>query len=67
VKLSILLSLTRQLLFLLPLLYVLPLVNGWGLKGVWMSMPISDFLAFVMAAVTLQWYFKKKMVAPATA
>ena len=67
VKLSILLSLTRQLLFLLPLLYVLPLVNGWGLKGVWMSMPISDFLAFVMAVVTLQWYFKKKMVAPATA
>ena len=59
VKLSILLSLTRQLLFLLPLLYILPQMWNLGINGVWLSMPVSDFLAFVLAAVTLRWYFRK--------
>ena len=44
VKKSIFLSLTRQLLFLLPLLYFLPRVFG-GVDGVWWSFPASDFIA----------------------
>ncbi|MDE6268486.1 MAG: MATE family efflux transporter [Muribaculaceae bacterium] len=48
--LSIFLSLTRQLIFLLPLLAILPHI--YGIDGVWASMAGSDFLAFVLAAVT---------------
>ena len=44
---SIFLSLSRQLLLLLPLLAVLP--PRYGLDGVWMSMPISDGISFFLA------------------
>lgn len=54
---SIFLSLTRQLLFLLPGLVFLPPLLG--ADGVWYSMPISDFLAFVVAAVMLWFQLKK--------
>ncbi len=50
-KLSIFLSLTRQLIFLVPLLWVLP--PHFGLEGVWASMSISDFLAFALALSTM--------------
>lgn len=49
-KISIFLSLTRQLIFLLPLLFILP--RHWGIDGVWASMSASDFIAFVIAIVT---------------
>ena len=43
VQKSIFLSLSRQLLFLLPSLYLLPL---WiGVKGVWLSYPVSDIIS----------------------
>lgn len=48
---AIFLSLTRQLLFLLPFLLVLP--TFYGLKGVWYSMPAADFLATIVAAYML--------------
>ena len=57
VKKSIILSLSRQLLFLLPLLYTLPL---WmGSKGVWMSFPISDLLSALLTAILLRRLFRK--------
>ena len=57
VKKSIILSLSRQLLFLLPLLYILPL---WmGANGVWMSFPISDLLSAALTAILLRQLFKK--------
>ena len=57
VKKSIILSLSRQLLFLLPLLYCLPL---WmGANGVWMSFPISDVLSALLTAILLRRLFKK--------
>jgi putative MATE family efflux protein len=50
-KKAIFLSLTRQVLFLLPCVLLLPL---WlGADGIWWSMPISDLLASVTAAVLL--------------
>ncbi|MDE6544087.1 MAG: MATE family efflux transporter [Muribaculaceae bacterium] len=49
--LSIFLSLTRQLIFLLPLLAVLP--RYYGVTGVWASVGCSDFLAFALALVTI--------------
>lgn len=54
---SIFLSLTRQLLFLLPGLMFLPPLMG--ADGVWYSMPISDFLAFAVTAVMLWLQLKK--------
>ncbi len=57
VKVSIFLSLSRQLLILLPLLAVLPMF--WGIDGVWYSMPISDFSAAVIAAVVMVAYMRK--------
>ncbi|MDD3043607.1 MAG: MATE family efflux transporter [Methanosarcinaceae archaeon] len=42
------LSLARQLLFLLPLILVLP--RFYGLNGIWVSFPISDILSFGLAA-----------------
>ncbi len=57
VKKSIILSLSRQLLFLLPLLYTLPLCMGSN--GVWMSFPISDLLSAALTAILLRKLFKK--------
>jgi Na+-driven multidrug efflux pump len=48
---AILLSTSRQLLFLLPLLLFLP--RMLGVYGVWWSFPISDVLSFMLAAVFL--------------
>lgn len=49
--LSIFLSLTRQLLFLLPFLLILP--RYFGIPGVWASMAASDMLAFIVALITM--------------
>lgn len=57
VRISIFLSLSRQLIMLLPLAYMLPLL--WGLDGVWYSMPMSDFGSFAMTIPLLIWYMKK--------
>ncbi len=57
VKVSIFLSLSRQMLILLPLLAVMPM--WWGIDGVWYSMPISDLSAAIIAAVIMVWYMKK--------
>lgn len=48
---SIFLSLTRQVLFLIPLLLILP--GCYGIDGIWMSFPASDILAFIVTAVTI--------------
>ena len=57
VKISIFLSLSRQLFMLLPLAYVLPMF--WQLDGVWYSMPASDFGSFAMTIPLLLWYLRK--------
>lgn len=50
-KEAIFLSLSRQMLFLLPLLFIIPYF--WELNGVWMSIPISDFLATIVAVILI--------------
>ena len=57
VKKSVILSLSRQILFLLPLLYALPL--WFEADGVWMSFPISDLVATALTALMLSNLFKK--------
>jgi len=56
-KKAIFLSLTRQVLFLIPCLLILP--HFWGLNGVWISLPISDFVSTIMAAVMLASQFRQ--------
>ena len=51
VKVSIFLSLSRQLLFLLPLLYILP--QFFGLDGVWYALPASDITAAIVANIIM--------------
>lgn len=54
---AIFLSLTRQMLFLLPCLLILP--HFFGAWGVWASMPVSDLAASIVAAIMLIAQFKK--------
>ncbi|MBR5076035.1 MAG: MATE family efflux transporter [Bacteroidales bacterium] len=57
VRKSIFLSLSRQLLFLLPLIYTLPL---WLQEtGVWVSFPISDILNIIISAILIIRLFRK--------
>ncbi|MCM1369001.1 MAG: MATE family efflux transporter [Candidatus Amulumruptor caecigallinarius] len=48
---SVFLSLTRQVIFMIPLLFILPPIMG--LDGVWSAFPISDFVATVVAGLLL--------------
>ena len=48
---SIFLSLSRQLLFLLPCIYFLPELLGGSVDGVWYSFPISDTVAAVITGI----------------
>lgn len=57
VKKSVILSLSRQILFLLPLLYTLPL--WYGSDGVWASFPISDGLSTILTIYMLARLFRK--------
>ena len=54
---AIFLSLSRQLIILLPCLLILP--SFMGVNGVWMSFPISDFCAAVIAGVLLWKQFRQ--------
>ena len=57
-KVSIFLSLTRQLLFLVPTLLIFPTI--WGVNGVWTSLAVSDLLAFIVGVVTLVILLKRE-------
>ncbi|MGL5013842.1 MAG: MATE family efflux transporter [Bacteroidales bacterium] len=51
VKISIFLSLSRQVLFLFPLLFIIP--RFFGLNGVWLAMPISDTISMIVTTLVL--------------
>ena len=54
---SIFLSLSRQLLFLVPFIIIFP--HFWGINGVWISLPASDLVSSVISACLLGHYFRK--------
>jgi len=56
-KISIFLSLIRQVLLLIPALIILP--RFLGLNGVWLSLPASDFSSALLTYSLLQWQLKK--------
>ncbi|MCK3685249.1 MATE family efflux transporter [Maribellus sp. YY47] len=59
---AIYLSLTRQVLFLLPALLIFP--SFFGVNGVWMSMPSADFLASLNAGYLLLAEYRKNKIKP---
>lgn len=54
---SIFLSLTRQVLFLIPLLLILP--PKFGLDGVWAAFPTSDIIATMVTTVMITWQLSR--------
>ena len=58
-KISMFLSLSRQLLFLLPMLIILPPL--FKIDGVWAAMPVSDTVAALVAAWIMTLYMKRFM------
>lgn len=54
---SVFLSLTRQIIFMIPMLFILP--PHFGLDGVWASFPVADFLATIVTAFMLMWQIRK--------
>lgn len=57
-KISIFLSLSRQIIFLIPFIAVLPLL--FGLNGAWCAMPAADLMAAIVTAGILMRFFKKQ-------
>lgn len=53
---GLLLSLTRQVFFLIPLIFLLPL--KFGIFGVLLAGPIADFIAFVVSVLLVSREFK---------
>lgn len=53
---AILLSLTRQVLFLIPLVMILPVFLG--LDGIWVAGPVSDFSSAMLAIILLNKEFR---------
>lgn len=56
-KKAIFLSLSRQLLFLAPCLIILPRLIG--VKGVWLSLPISDIISTIVTIFMLRTLLKQ--------
>ena len=51
------LALTRQIIFLLPLIVIFPIFMG--IDGIMYAGPIADFLAAAISACFLLWELKK--------
>jgi len=56
-RLAAILSLLRQVIFLVPLLMILP--GFFGLIGVWLAMPVSDFMSSITSSVFLRIEMKR--------
>lgn len=56
---AIILSLSRQLFFLLPLMLILP--RFMGVFGVWVSSPVSDVIASILSLLFISHYFRNKL------
>lgn len=54
---SIFLSLTRQIIFMVPMLIILP--PHYGLDGVWASFPIADVIASIVTGCMLFWQLRR--------
>lgn len=56
-KRAVIISISRQMLFIIPLLYILP--PHFGVDGIWYSIPLADALAALLAVVLLAYQLRK--------
>jgi putative MATE family efflux protein len=56
-NIAVLLTLLRQVIILIPLLFILP--GFFGLHGIWLSMPISDLCSAIIVTFFLVHHWKK--------
>lgn len=56
-KIAVLLTLLRQVIILIPLLFILP--DFLNLQGIWVAMPISDVASAVIVVFFLMSYWRK--------
>lgn len=61
---GLLLALTRQVFFLVPLLVILPRI--WGLDGLLFAAPIADFIAFVTSVLVMRSELRRLRQLPAS-
>lgn len=54
---SLILSLSRQVIFLIPMILWLP--NLMGLDGVWAASPVSDVLSAMLSVIFIELFFRK--------
>jgi len=54
---SMVFSLLRQIIFLIPAILILP--QFFGLTGVWMATPVSDGLAVIVTGIALVYHYRK--------
>lgn len=54
---AIFMSLSRQVIFLLPFLFIFPSI--WGVKGVWMSIPAADMMSALVATYMLSVQYRR--------
>ena len=57
-KKSIFLSVSRQLVFLVPFLLIFPEI--WGTNGVWISIATADGIATITAAIMLWMFYRNR-------
>jgi len=53
---ALIINLSRQIIFLIPAIFILPLF--FGLNGVMLSWPVSDFLSFLVTVIFVLWEMK---------
>lgn len=61
-RIALILSLSKQLFFVIPLLYIIP--PYFGLSGIWYTFPIADILSAILCSIFL--YKGQKLVADKT-
>jgi putative MATE family efflux protein len=54
---ALFLSLTRQVLFLIPLVLILPRL--FGLSGVWLSIPVADAISFIVTLIMVTYTMRR--------
>jgi Na+-driven multidrug efflux pump len=57
---ALILSLSRQVLFLFPLLFILP--RFYGLDGLWYAFPVADIVSISLAVILIITEFRKHPV-----
>jgi putative MATE family efflux protein len=56
-KIAVFLTLLRQVIILIPLLFILP--KFIGIQGIWLAMPISDVCSAIVVSIILVYHWRR--------